>query len=98
MQKTSLTFLKENIYYMKYTIYSKPNCPYCSQAKDLLTSKGLEYEELIIDVGQVKEPGKLYTTVEALKKRLPSAKTVPQIFLGDEHIGGFDALKKRLST
>ena len=79
-----------------YVIYSKPSCSYCEQAKELLKSKQLDFEENIIDVGQVKEEGKTYVTVNQLKQRVPSARTVPQIFFGDEHIGGFDALKLRL--
>jgi glutaredoxin len=80
-----------------FTIYSKPNCSYCEQAKALLTRAGLPYEELILDVGQVKDPTKTYTTVPALKQRVPSAQTVPQIFHGDELVGGFEALKRHLS-
>jgi glutaredoxin len=79
-----------------YTIYSKPNCTYCEQAKKLLTSKGLTYEELIIDVGQIKDDDRKYVSVQQLKDRVPSAQTVPQIFKGSEHLGGFEALKKSL--
>ena len=81
-----------------FTIYSKPQCPYCDQAKALLTSKGLAYTELVLDVGQVKDPAKTYTTVAALKQRVPTAQTVPQIFKDDEHIGGFDNLKRILAA
>ena len=80
-----------------FTIYSKPACTYCDQAKGLLESKGLTFQELILDVGQVKDPSKTYTTVNQLKQRVPDARTVPQIFKGDELIGGFDALKLHLS-
>jgi glutaredoxin 3 len=79
-----------------YTIYSKPNCTYCEQAKYLLTAKGLTYEELIIDVGQLKEDDRTYVSVQQLKDRVPTAQTVPQIFKGDAHLGGFEALKKSL--
>lgn len=82
---------------MDYTIYSKPNCTYCEQAKKLLISKDLTYEELIIDVGQTKDASKTYVSVQQLKDRVPSAQTVPQIFKGAEHIGGFDSLKKSLA-
>jgi glutaredoxin len=80
-----------------YEIYSKPNCPYCEQAKALLTSLKLPFTEYIIDVGQVKDPKKTYVTVDQLKQRVPSAKTVPQIFKDGQLIGGFDALKKQIS-
>ena len=79
-----------------FYVYSKPNCSYCEMAKNLLQSRGLQYEEYIIDVGQVKQDGKTYVTVNQLKERLPDAKTVPQIFEDNAHIGGFDALKKHL--
>lgn len=81
---------------MKFTIYSKPGCTYCEQAKELLKSKGLQYEELILDVGQLKDPNVTYYTVNQLKEKVPAARTVPQIFKEDEHVGGFDALKKLL--
>lgn len=77
-----------------FIVYSKPNCNYCNLAKSLLTSKNLEYEERIIDVGQVKDKGEIYVTVAQLKEKVPEAKTVPQIFDGDILIGGYDSLKK----
>lgn len=80
-----------------YTIYSKPNCGYCEQAKTLLTTKGCQFNELIIDVGQVKHEGKTYVTADQLRQVVPTAKTVPQILLGARLIGGFDALKLELS-
>ena len=76
-----------------FTIYSKPGCAYCERAKDLISSKNLPYVEQILDVGQEKQVGKNYYTVDQLKKLVPSARTVPQIFLNEELIGGFDALK-----
>lgn len=81
---------------MDFTIYSKPNCTYCEQAKKLIDLKGLTYEELILDVGQTKLSDKKYVTVEQLKARVPSAQTVPQIFKGEDLVGGFTALKKLL--
>ena len=80
-----------------FTIYSKPGCSYCEQAKNVLASAGLPYNELILDVGQVKDPTKNYTTVTQLKQRIPSARTVPQIFHEEQLIGGFDALKQYLT-
>lgn len=79
-----------------YTVYSKPACPYCDQAKALLTSKGLAYQELILDVGQPKVEGNTYVTKEQLLAFAPLARTVPQIFDGTELIGGFTELKRRL--
>jgi glutaredoxin 3 len=70
---------------MKATIWSKYHCPYCDQAKALLTQKGIEFEERKIGDGYTKED---------LLEAVPTARTVPQIFLGEELIGGFTELKK----
>lgn len=80
-----------------FVVYSKPQCPYCDQAKALLKIKGLDYREVILDVGQSKEEGKTYMPVQDFKSQYPLAKTVPQIFKGVIHIGGFNELKKHLS-
>lgn len=82
---------------MQFTIYSKPNCTYCEQAKSLLKSKDIPYQEIILDVGQVKDPSKTYASVKTLKDRVPTAQTVPQIFKNEDYVGGFDALKKILA-
>jgi glutaredoxin 3 len=70
---------------MKAVVWSKYQCPYCDQAKALLTQKGIEFEERKIGDGYTKED---------LLEAVPTARTVPQIFLGDELIGGFTELKK----
>ena len=64
-------------------VYSTPNCPYCIRAKALLQSKNLTFKE--IDVSN---------DVESLQKmmQLSGLRTVPQIFINDESIGGFDEL------
>ena len=84
-----------------FNIYSKPHCPNCDKAKAYLDSKGIPYQEFKLDVGQVKEDGVSYFTVEALQKLVPGARTVPQIFqkTGDEAvlIGGWEALKRHLA-
>lgn len=72
---------------MKAIVWSKTNCPYCVQAKNLLAQKGIEYEERIIGEGYTKEQ---------LLESVPGARSVPQIFLGDEYVGGFDKLKEKL--
>ncbi len=74
---------------MKAIVWSKYNCPYCDQAKALLTQKGIEFEERKIGDGYTKED---------LLEAVPSARTVPQIFLGEELVGGFTELKKRLEN
>ena len=74
---------------MKATIWTKDSCPYCVQAKVLLEQQGIEYEERKIGSGYTKEN---------LLESVPHAKTVPQIFLDGELVGGFNELKKRLEN
>jgi glutaredoxin len=74
---------------MKAVVWSKPACPYCDQAKALLKMKGIEYEEKIIGDGYLKED---------LLEAVPGARSVPQIFLDGELVGGFPELKKRLEN
>jgi glutaredoxin 3 len=66
-------------------IWSKDTCPFCDQAKALLTQQGIAFEERRIGAGY---------TREQLLEAVPTARTVPQIFLNNEHIGGFTELKK----
>jgi len=73
---------------MKAVIWSKYHCPYCDQAKALLTSKGIEFEERKIGDGYTKED---------LLEAVPAARSVPQIFLDGELIGGFTELKTKLT-
>lgn len=81
---------------MIFTIYSQENCTYCDQAKKLITTKGHEYVELLLNVGQKQVEGKTYVPLAVLKARLPTAKSVPQIFYKDHHIGGFTEIKEYL--
>ena len=64
---------------MKAIVWSKPMCPYCDQAKNLLSTKGIEYEERNIAQGW---------KIQDLLEAAPNAKTMPQIWLDDEYIGG----------
>jgi len=73
---------------MKATVWSKDQCPYCVQAKALLESKGIEYEERNIMHGTY--------TKEQLLEAVPTARTLPQIFLDEEYVGGFNELRKKL--
>jgi glutaredoxin len=70
---------------MKAIVWSKTSCPYCVQAKTLLTQKGYEIEERLIGNGYTKEQ---------LLESVPMARTVPQIFLEGEYIGGYEDLVK----
>lgn len=73
---------------MKAVVWSKNACPFCVQAKALLKMKGIEFEERNINEDW---------TREQLLEAVPTARTLPQIFLDDEHVGGFTELKKRLA-
>jgi glutaredoxin 3 len=66
-------------------IWSKPACPYCNQAKQLLRLSNIEYEERQIGRGWSREQ---------LLESVPTARTVPQIFLDGTYVGGFTELKK----
>ena len=66
------------------TIYTTMMCPYCYRAKDLLGQKGVSYDE--IDVGMDADLRK------EMMKRAGGSHTVPQIFIGDLHVGGCDEL------
>lgn len=66
------------------TIYSTPICPYCVAAKRLLDAKGVSYKN--IDV--MAEPH----LREEMMKKSGGRHTVPQIFVGDTHVGGNDDL------
>ena len=82
---------------MEFTIYSKPSCTFCDQAKALLQSKSILFEELILDVGQEKDPSKTYVPVASLKEKVPTARTVPQIFRGETYVGGYTELRQLLN-
>ena len=69
---------------MKALVWSKDMCPYCERAKILLKQKGIEIEERKIGAGWTKEQ---------LIESIPNARTVPQIYLGEEYIGGYTELK-----
>ena len=73
---------------MKAIVWSKDQCPYCDQAKNLLKMKGIEFEERNVSRDWTKEQ---------LLEAVPNARTVPQIFLGEELVGGFNELKQRLT-
>ena len=73
---------------MKAIVWSQTRCAYCDQAKALLASRGIQYEERKIGDGFTKED---------LLEAVPTARTVPQIFLDGELVGGFTELKTKLT-
>jgi glutaredoxin 3 len=64
-------------------IYTAARCPYCTMAKKLFDRKGASYIEINVDT----QPGLRQEMMEKTKRR-----TVPQIYIGDLHVGGFDDL------
>ena len=66
------------------TIYTKAYCPYCVRAKALLSQKGVQFDEIKIDEQPELRP--------AMIERANGRTTVPQIFIGDFHVGGCDDL------
>ena len=65
-------------------IYTKFGCGFCFRAKRLLDEKGVDYAEHDITMGGPKR--------DEMRARAPNAMTVPQIFIGDTHVGGSDEL------
>ena len=64
-------------------IFSGPGCGYCEAAKKLLDGKGLAYEDRDISGDEHRDE---------LLRRLPRSRAIPQIFIGGEHIGGYEDL------
>ena len=69
----------------KILIYSSNICPYCIAAKRLLENLNLKYKEKVVD----NQP----TLRNEMNNNSNGRDTVPQIFIGDKHIGGYDDLK-----
>ena len=72
---------------MKAVVWSKDACPFCVQAKALLESRSIEFEERNVSKDW---------TREQLLEAVPNARTLPQIFLDDKLVGGFTELRKHL--
>ena len=69
----------------KVVIYTGPMCNFCSAAKHLLNKKKVSYEEIDIGYDEKKR--------EEMSKKSNGAKTIPQIFIEEKHIGGYVELK-----
>ncbi|CAI8840651.1 Glutaredoxin 3 [Pseudomonas sp. IT-P171] len=67
------------------TLYTTDTCPYCRNAKALLAIRGIAAQEFNVQ----SEPGKFQEMLSRSGRR-----SVPQIFIGDTHVGGFDELAK----
>jgi glutaredoxin 3 len=66
------------------TVYTKPTCPYCLAAKALLRNKGAAFSEINIEGDRAK-------ALEMIERS--GRRTVPQIYVGDTHVGGYDDLR-----
>jgi len=69
---------------VKVIVYSKDYCPYCVKAKNLLAKKGVAFDEIDITHDPIKQ--------EEMLAKAEGRRTVPQIFINDTPIGGYDDL------
>ena len=65
----------------KVQIYTTSWCPYCNAAKSLLADKGVAYDEIDVTDPELRDK---------MVQRANGRRTVPQIFIGDTHVGGYD--------
>ena len=79
---------------MKAKIYTKDNCTFCVQAKTLMKIRGIEWEELNMQ----KVPAMRAELMEKCEAINVIPRTVPQIWIDDEYIGGFQELKNKLDA
>jgi glutaredoxin 3 len=66
------------------TIYTTPYCPYCLDAKELLGQKGVAFDEIDVTMDR--------SLRQVMAARANGRTSVPQIFIGEEHVGGCDEL------
>ena len=69
----------------KVVIYTGPMCNYCSAAKHLLSKKKVDYTEFNIATDPTK--------MQEMQEKTNGARTIPQIFIGDAYVGGYNELK-----
>lgn len=65
----------------KIVLYTTPWCPYCIRAKSLLKSKGFQFTDIDVDGDHEKR---------VWLRQVTGRRTVPQVFIGDESVGGYD--------
>ena len=70
-------------------VYSSRSCGYCTAAKSLLGSKGVAYEEILLDANSE-------LRLQIMQKS--GQRTVPQIWVGETHVGGFSELREKDRT
>ncbi len=67
------------------TVYTTPFCPYCIAAKRMLKKKGVSFDEIDVSSRKIREE---------MITRANGGSSVPQIFINDRHIGGFDDMSE----
>lgn len=67
----------------RVTIYGNNSCPFCGAARMLLTKKGVEFDDVLVNADPAKR---------AEMQERSGRTSVPQIFIGETHVGGFDEL------
>ncbi|MCK0103797.1 glutaredoxin domain-containing protein [Pseudohalocynthiibacter sp. F2068] len=70
-------------------IFTGPGCDYCVAAKQLLVSKNFSFRERDVSIPEV---------MLEMRDRLPRAKTIPQIFIDGQHVGGFEDFQEKLQA
>lgn len=70
---------------LEVEIFTGPNCIYCQRAKAVLVKQNLQYREVDVSI----EEGR-----NEMQRRLPRARSIPQIFIGGKHIGGYEDLAR----
>ncbi len=70
---------------LEVVIFTGPNCSYCQRAKAVLARRNLKYREVDVSVGDGRNE---------MQRRLPLARSIPQIFIDGEHIGGCEDLEQ----
>jgi len=74
---------------MKVIVYTKDNCPYCVKAKQLLSIKNVDYNEVVIGQDIVRED---------FMSLFPDVRTVPLIIIDDEKVGGYEQLREYIDN
>lgn len=82
-------------------IYTRDNCSFCTKAKQLLRAKEIDYQERILDTNGIDDrilfENQSWVTKQDLLDLCPDAKTLPQIWVDNEYVGGYNALRDRFT-
>lgn len=79
--------MRKKLTQISAVVWSQTNCPACVEAKRILDNRAIKYKDCVIGLGYTKKD---------LIERVPDARSVPQIFLNGEYIGGLPELKRKL--